>query len=182
MKKLLLSLVFVFAMCATCFAAKIEPSATSSKIFQDSEYKISVQLPEGFDYADEEGPDVVVAADDKKGATYNVVAVEADPKEVAAATNKDMLKDIVDKQDRKLLLDNGLELYHEYTVKINPDHVGYFMDGYVKGNGDNGKVKTSIIIFYHNNKKFTVTLKAPYNQKGYLKSFKRFRTSITCKN
>lgn len=181
MKKLLLSAALVFAMSTTCFAAKIEQPVTSSKIFQDSEYKISVQLPEGFDYADDDEANVVVAASDKKGGTYNVVAEEVDPKMMEAGTDKEKLEKLAEKF-KKEYTGKGLELYNDYIIKINPDRFGYFMEGYNKGGSESGKNKTSVIKFYHNNKLFTVTLKAPYNKKGYLKNFKRFRTSITCKN
>ena len=180
MKKLLLLIALVFAMSTTCFAAKVEEPVSSSKIFQDSDYKISVQLPEGFDYADDDGEGVIVAASDKKGGLYNVVAEEVDAKKNSISSDKEKLKKEID-NFRKEYVKDGLEIYSEYTIKINPDRYGYFMEGYYSGKGDHVKMKTAIIKFYHNDKLFTVTLKAPYEKKGYLKSFKRFRTSITCK-
>lgn len=180
-KKLLMASVLALSVTASCFAAKVEEPVTSSKIFQDNDYKISVQLPEGFDYADDNGENVVVAAEDKKGAYYRVVAIDADPSQAGAATDKKILHNLKD-DIKKEYIKNGFEIYNEYTVKINPDHFGYFLEGFTSGNSDNGRVKNSIIVFFHNNKKFTVTLRAPYSQKGYLKNFKRFRTSITCKN
>ena len=66
LKKLGLAAVLAFSLTTSCFAAKIEEPVTSSKIFQDNDYKISVQLPEGFDYADDNGENVVVAAEDKR--------------------------------------------------------------------------------------------------------------------
>lgn len=181
MKKLLVSAALVFAMSSSCFAAKIDQPATSSKIFQDSEYKISVQLPEGFDYADDDNEGVVIAASDKKGGTYNIVAQEVDHKLMEAGTDKEKLGKLTD-GFKDEYTKKGLEIYHDYIIKINPDRFGFFMEGYNKGGSESGKNKTSIIKFYHNDKLFTVTLKAPYEKKGYLKNFKRFRTSITCKN
>ena len=180
-KKFMLTAALALSVTASCYAAKVEPVETSSKIFQDNDYKISVQLPEGFDYADETGENVVVAAEDKKGGYYKVVAVDAEPGQGDAATDKKVLhklKDGIKDEYRK----NGFEIYSEYTIKINPDHYGYFMEGFTESKGSQAKVKNSIIVFFHNDKKFTVTLDAPYAQKGYLKNFKRFRTSITCKN
>lgn len=181
MKKLFLLIAMIFAMNTTCFAAGSDSPVASSKIYQDSEYKISVQLPEGFDYADDEDINTVVAAEDKKGGSYKIVAIDAESDKAEAGTDKTKLRELKD-SFKKEYTKSGLEIYSEYTIKINPDHFGYFMEGYVKGSGDSGKIKLAVIKFYHNNKLFTVTLKAPYEQKGYLRSFKRFRTSITCKN
>ena len=179
-KKMMLAGALALSVSASCFAAKVDAPVTSSKIFQDSDYKISVQLPEGFDYADTTEENVVVAAEDKKGGYYKVVAVDAEASKMKAGTDKETLHDMKDEL-KKEYTKNGFEIYNEYTVKINPNRYGYFMEGYTKGDAEKGKVKNSIIIFFHNNKKFYVTLKAPYDQKGYLKNFKRFRTSITCK-
>jgi len=180
-KKLVLASVLALSVTASCFAAKVEEPITSSKIFQDNDYKISVQLPEGFDYSDVSGDNIVVAAEDKKGAYYRVEAVDAEPSQAGAATDRKKLRKLKD-DIRKEYTKNGFEIYSEYTIKINPDHFGYFMEGFTSGVNDNGRVKNSIIVFFHNNKKFYVTLKAPYSKKGYLSSFKRFRSSITCKN
>lgn len=180
LKKVILTAALALSVTASCFAAKVEEPVTSSKIFQDNDYKISVQLPEGFDYTDESGDGVVVAASDKKGGFYKVIAVDAEAKDANASTNKDKLHDLKD-SIKEEYSKKGFEIYNEYTIKINPDRFGYFMEGYTKGTDTHARVKNSIIVFFHNNKKFTVTLKAPYEKKGYLKNFKRFRTSITCK-
>ena len=180
LKKLGLAAVLAFSLTASCFAAKVEEPVTSSKIFQDNDYKISVQLPEGFDYADDNGENVVVAAEDKKGAYYRVTAVDADPSQAGASTDRKLLRKLKD-GIRDEFTKYGFEIYNEYTIKINPDRFGYFMEGYTNGNSEKSRVKNSVIVFFHNDKKFYVTLRAPYSQKGYLKNFKRFRTSITCK-
>lgn len=181
LKKLAMSAAMIFALNASCFAANGNDSVTSSKIFQDNDYKISVQLPEGFDYADDTTENVVVAAEDKKGGFYRVIAEDAVEGQAVAGTDKVKLHHIKDEL-RKPYVNNGFKIYHEYTVKVNPDRFGYFLDGFTQGKNDKGREKNAILIFFHNDKKFTVTLKAPYEQKGYLKNFKRFRTSITCQN
>ena len=180
-KKFMLTAALALSVTASCYAAKVEPVETSSKIFQDNDYKISVQLPEGFDYADDAAENVVVAAEDKKGGFYKVIAEDVAEGQGIAGTDKVKLHHIKDDL-RKPYLKNGFKIYHEYTVKVNPDHFGYFLDGFTQGKDDKGREKNAILIFFHNDKKFTVTLSAPYDQKGYLKNFKRFRTSITCKN
>jgi len=180
-KKLALASVLALSVTASCFAAKVESNNHNSKIFQDSDYKISVQLPEGFDYSDDKGENVVVAAEDKKGGYYKIVAVEAEPNKLSAATDKEAL-DKLKEGFKEEYTSHGMTVYNDYTIKINPNRIGYFMEGFTRGNAEYGKVKNSVIKFYHNNKLFTVTLRAPYEKKGYLKSFKRFRTSITCKN
>ena len=179
-KKILGASVLTFALASSCFAAKVNEADVSYKIFQDNDYKISVQLPEGFDYADNTEANVVEAAEDKKGGYYKIVAEDAEASLMDAGTNKEKLHDLKD-GIKKEYLKSGLEIYSEYTIKINPNRYGYFLEGYYKGDGDKGKSKNSVIVFFFNNKKYTVTLTSPYGKKGYLKSFKRFRTSITCK-
>ena len=163
----LLVTLLLMAFSATCLAARI---------YVDNEYHYSIQLPDGFKTVPTKDGCIMSAAD-SKGATMDVTIRQGTAKEIKAENNKKAFRNLSADYLAEFEKQN-FQIYNEYTININPDSYGYYLEGAPLDKHDLGISKNAYVKFIYLGQVYTVTYVSPYDSKDYLKNFSLFRKSI----